>query len=282
MRFNSRISDWHPALLAEDHERAWDEFLNGHSPLILQVVHLFERDQDRIEDCFVFVCERLKRNNLRRIRQFDIQGAATFATWLRAVVRNLCLDWRRHRFGRPRLFRSISRLPELDQEVFRCIYHRRLRENETFHTVRALYPSLTRGKFTDSMIRINKCLSHHQSWLLVSRNPRLESISASSSDPDAADRDIELPDREPNPETHSARQESLTALRKAMSDLPPQQRLLLRLRFEQELSLEQIAHLTQLSSPLTVQRIIQKAIATIREQLITEGITSVSVSVKDV
>ena len=282
MTVNSRISNWLQALLAEDYEKAWDEFLNGYAPLILQVVHLFERDQDRIEDCFVFVCERLKRNNLRRIRQFDIQGAATFATWLRAVVRNLCLDWRRHRFGRPRLFRSISRLPEVDQEVFRCIYHRRLRENETFHTVRALYPSLTRGKFTDSMIRINKCLSHHQSWLLVSRNPRLESISASSSDPDAVDRDIELPDREPDPETHSARQESLTALRKAMSDLPPQQRLLLRLRFEQELSLEQIAHLTQLSSPLTVQRIIQKAIATIREQLITEGITSVSVSVKDV
>jgi RNA polymerase sigma factor (sigma-70 family) len=117
---------------------------------------------------------------------------------------------------------------------------------------------------------------------LVSRIPRLESISASSSNPDASDRDSELPDREPDPETQSARQESLTALRKAMSDLPPQQRLLLRLRFEQELSLEQIAHLTQLPSSLTVQRIIQRAIATIREQLITEGITSVSVSVKDV
>jgi len=281
MGFNSRISDWLPALLAEDQEGAWDQFLNGHSPLILQVVHLFERDQDRIEDCFVFVCERLKRNNLRRIRKFDTQGAATFATWLRAVIRNLCLDWRRHRFGRPRIFRSISRLPELDHEVFRCIYHRRLRETEAFHAVRALYPSLNRGEFADSIIRINTCLSHHQSWLLVSRTPRLESISASSNDPDAADRDIDLPDRGPNPETHSARQESLIALRKAMSGLPPQQRLLLRLRYEQELSLEQIADLTKLSSPLAVQRIIQRAIATIREQLITEGITSVSVSVKD-
>jgi len=281
MGFDSRISDRLPALLAEDHEKAWDDFLNGCAPLILQVVHLFERDQDRIEDCFVFVCERLKRNNLRRIRQFDTEGAATFSTWLRAVVRNLCLDWRRHRFGRPRIFRSIARLPKLDQEVFRCIHHRRLRENETYHAVRALYPSLTRDELADSIVRINKCLSHHQSWLLVSRNSRLESISASSSDPDAADREIELPDREPNPETHSARQESLMALRKAMSGLPPQQRLLLRLRYEQELSLEQIADLTQLSSPLAVQRIIQRAILTIREQLITEGITSVSVSVKD-
>jgi len=282
MRFNSSISDRLPALLAEDHEKAWDEFLNGYSPLILQIVHLFERDHDQIEDCFVFVCERLKRNNLRRVRRFDAGGAATFATWLRAVVRNLCLDWRRHRFGRPRLFRSIARLPELDQEVFRCLHHRRLRETETFHAVKALYPSLTRSELADSISRVNKSLSHHQSWLLVSRAPRLESISASSNNPGSSDRDIDLPDREPDPETRSAQQESLTALRKAMSGLPPQQRLLLRLRYEQELSLGQIAHLTQLSSPLAVQRIIQRAIATIREQLITEGITSVSVSVKDV
>ena len=277
MRFNSSISDRLPALLAEDHEKAWDEFLNGYSPLILQVVHLFERDHDRIEDCFVFVYERLKRDNLRRIRQFDAGGAASFATWLRAVVRNLCLDWRRHRFGRPRIFRSIARLPELDQEVFRCLHHRRLRENETFHVVKALYPSLTRGELGESITRINKNLSHHQSWLLVSRNPRLESISVSSSNPGSSDGDIDLPDRDPDPETRSARQESLTALREAMSDLPPQQRLLLRLRYEQELSLGQIAHLTQLSNPIAVQRIIQSAIATIRGQLITKGITSVSV-----
>jgi RNA polymerase sigma factor (sigma-70 family) len=277
MRFNSRVSDWLPVLLAEDHEKAWDDFLNGYSPLILQVVHLFERDEDRIEDCFVFVCERLKRDNLRKIRQFDVGGAATFATWLRAVVRNLCLDWRRHRFGRPRLFRAIARLRELDQEVFRCIHHRGLRENETYHAVRALYPSLTRRELAASIGRINKCLSHHQSWLLASRNPRLESISASSNNPGASDGDIELPDREPDPETLSVQQESLTALREAMSDLPAQQRLLLRLRYEQELTLEQIAQLTQLSSAIAVQRIIQAAIATIREQLIAQGFTSVSV-----
>jgi RNA polymerase sigma factor (sigma-70 family) len=110
----------------------------------------------------------------------------------------------------------------------------------------------------------------------------VESISANTADPSSPDGDIELPDRAPDPETLSARRESLAVLRKAMADLPPQQRLLLRLRYEQELSLEQIAHLTQLASPLAVQRNIQKALSTIRQRLITEGITSVSVSVKDV
>jgi RNA polymerase sigma factor (sigma-70 family) len=281
MRSNSSISDRLPAFLAEDHEKAWDEFLKGYSPLILQVVHLFERDHDRIEDCFVFVCERLRRDRLKRIRRFDTRGAASFSTWLRAVVRNLCLDWRRHRFGRPRLFRCVARLPELEQEVFRCLYHRRLGENGTFHAVKAVFPSLTRSDLADSITRVNTCLSQHQSWLLVSSNPRVESISGAPRNPVDSDGEIELPDREPDPETCSARLESLAALRKAMSDLPPQQRLVLRLRYEQELSLAQIAHLTRLSNPLAVQRIIQKALATVRERLVTEGVTSESVSVKD-
>ena len=111
MSVHSSISAWLPALLSQEHERAWDGFLKEYAALILQVVYLFERDQDRIDDCFVFVCEQLKRDDLKRIRRFDTDGSASFSTWLRAVVRNLCLDWRRKRFGRPRLYRSIARLP---------------------------------------------------------------------------------------------------------------------------------------------------------------------------
>jgi DNA-directed RNA polymerase specialized sigma24 family protein len=115
-------------------DEAWAEFLEGHASLILQVVHLFERDQDQVQDCFLFVCERLRRDGLRRIRCFRTGGTASFATWLRAVVRRLCLDWRRHRDGRFRLPRAIARLPEFDREVFRCLHVRRLTENEAFHS----------------------------------------------------------------------------------------------------------------------------------------------------
>ena len=121
---------WLPALVGRDLESAWDDFLREYASMVLQVVQLFERDQDRIDDCFLFACQQLRRHRMRRLRKFDASGSASFATWLRAVVRNLCLDWRRSRFGRTRLFRSIARLPELDQEVFRCTYDRRLTENE--------------------------------------------------------------------------------------------------------------------------------------------------------
>ena len=40
----------------------WTRFLRLYTPLIVQVVRLFERDEDEVGDCYVFVCEQLRRN----------------------------------------------------------------------------------------------------------------------------------------------------------------------------------------------------------------------------
>ena len=89
-----------------DSEEAWGLFLDQYAATILQVVKHFERDSDFVPDCFQFVCEQLSANSFYRLTRFQPQGPAVFSTWLRAVVRNLCLDWRRKRFGRRRLFNS--------------------------------------------------------------------------------------------------------------------------------------------------------------------------------
>jgi RNA polymerase sigma factor (sigma-70 family) len=273
----SKLIEWVPGLQAREMEEAWDQFLDEYAAVILQVVHLFEREQDRVDDCFLFVCEQLKRDRLRRLRRFEADGAASFPTWLRAVVRNLCLDWRRKRFGRPRIFRSIASLPEVDQEVFRCIYFRKLSENETLHTVRATHPALDREGLADSLTRIRESLSPRQSWLLVSRNPYLESLSAEGSSGSGANRERELTDPHEDPESEAAKQEFLDALHEAMAGISPRERLLLRLRFEQDLSLEEIANLMQLGTPLKAQRSIQKALSKVRQVLLVKGISSVSV-----
>ena len=87
MEADSSISEILAAGVAGNREVQWDRFLAEFAPLVLQVVHLFERDPDRVDDCFVFVCERLKRDNLRRLRRFDEDGSASFPTWLRAVTK---------------------------------------------------------------------------------------------------------------------------------------------------------------------------------------------------
>src|SRR5258705_2263797 len=144
---------------SRDPEEAWGVFLDEYSTTIFQVVRHIERDSDSVPDCFQFVCERLSANSFLRLRKFQPQGPAVFSTWLRAVVRNLCLDWRRKRFGRHRVFKSISRLSVFDQEVFRHFYERRLSFDETLQSLRSIFPDLTPTQFAECRARIELALT---------------------------------------------------------------------------------------------------------------------------
>jgi len=263
----SRFSSVQPALAARGSDDLWREFLDAHAPLVLQVVHLFERDADEIEDCFLYVCERLRRDDLRRIRKFRAEGAASFPTWLRAVVRRLCLDWRRHRDGRFRLPRAIARLPALEREVFRNLRLRGCSENETLHRLRALWPGLTRLELADAAARVEKCLTSRQSWLLLLRRPRLQSLSGLPADDGAEECPDDPADPRADPERDAAAHEALVALRQGLDHLPPPARLLLRLRFEQDLTPDRIAALTGLASPDQANRQIREALATLRSAM---------------
>jgi len=258
-------------------EREWDAFLAEFAPLVLQIVHLFERDPDQIEDCFVFVCERLRRDGLRRLRAFRTEGTASFPTWLRVVVRNLCLDWRRARFGRPRLPRGIARLPAVDQEVFRCTRLRGLSEAEALHTLRAVFPFLTREHLADSLARIERTLTSRQSWSLLTRRPRFESLSTASDEPEAPDRARDPADPRPSPEARAERAESLGVLAGALDRLARPDRLLLRLRFGQDLTFEQIARLTGLASAAAVEKALEAALLKLRSDLAACGPGALSV-----
>lgn len=273
----SRMSGSLAETRTQSADEAWAAFLGDHAPLILQVVHLFERDADQVQDCFLFVCERLRRGDMRRIRCFRVEGTATFDTWLRAVVRHLCLDWRRHRDGRFRLPHAVARLPDLEREVFRCIHLRGLSENETFHTLKALWPALTREQLAGAASRVAGTLSSRQSWLLLARRPRLQSLSDAPSEADPVGAEAGLVDPRPDPEQDALAHESLGALRDAIERLPPRDRLLVRLRHEQELPLEEIARLTGLSGASQVERQIQKALDVLRERMGAKGFAGLSV-----
>lgn len=252
---------------ARNADEAWSAFLAEQAHLILQVVHLFERDPDEVQDCFVFVCERLRRGEMRRIGKFREAGPASFSTWLRAVVRRLCLDWKRHRDGRFRLPRAIARLPELDQAVFRCIHVRGMSGNETLHSLLALWPGLTRPALADARARVERALRGPSAWLLLIHRPRFQSISASPPNADPAEAEPGLVDPGRDPETQAADRERVAALRRAIETLPARVRLLLRLRYEQELPIEEVARLTGLSGSAQVERQLRHAFEELRSRM---------------
>src|SRR5437868_11230231 len=113
-------------LRSSQSREAWAEFLRQYSSLIFQTCQFSTSDADQAADCFLFACEQLSRNSFRRLLCFRPDGPASLSTWLSVVVRNLCLDWQRKRLGRPRLFRSIAKLPQLSGAVYRCRFEQGL------------------------------------------------------------------------------------------------------------------------------------------------------------
>lgn len=162
-------------------EDAWTEFLHDYAALTFQVVRYFESDPDRASDCFQFVCERLVEDRFRRLRKFKVDGAAKFSTWLRAVVRNLCLDWHRKEFGRLRTFRSISRLSLFDHEVFRMIYERGSTTEECLHRLASRFPQASADQVAEARLRIEDALKPDQRLLLARRVARTTSATSLTS-----------------------------------------------------------------------------------------------------
>ncbi|MCI0535201.1 MAG: sigma-70 family RNA polymerase sigma factor [Verrucomicrobiales bacterium] len=242
-------------------EHAWSEFLRIYASLILQVVRLFERDQDPISDCFLYVCEQLSRRRFRRLRKFRPDGPAKFETWLRAVVRNLCLDWHRKEFGRHRIFRSIASLPALDQEVFHGVFGNGFSPEYAFAWLAPRFPALTPEDLQACIGRIEAILTPRQRWLLSVRSGRRETRRLE----DMADGPvIQAVDTQGNPETQATLEEQRDHLSRELRKLTASERLLLRLRFEEDLTLEQIARMFKLADAQTADRRIRQLLERLR------------------
>jgi RNA polymerase sigma factor (sigma-70 family) len=104
-------------------EAAWSLFIDRYRRLIFSAIRHFATDADDVMDVFAHVCESLRRNDLARLRRYaDVPSpGARFSTWLVAVVRNLTVDWFRHRDGRPR--RAVpTHLTTLQQRVYHSVF----------------------------------------------------------------------------------------------------------------------------------------------------------------
>jgi len=208
-----------------DKQQAWTDFLDCYSPVIFQVVRLFEVDADHVTDCFLFVCQQLSQREFQRLRRFKLDGPASFSTWLRAVVRNLCLDWRRRAFGRVRVFESIARLGVVDGEVLRAVYQDGMSPEDALLTLRPGFPDLTAQEVADSCQRIQGALSPRQLWLLGTQRPRFEPLDAVESR-ERGSLVAGIRDPAPDPETLAARRQEQAAVRGALARLPTADRVL--------------------------------------------------------
>ncbi|MGH7584648.1 MAG: RNA polymerase sigma factor [Gemmatimonadales bacterium] len=83
-----------------EREMAWSRFLDEYSRLILHVARRLPCDHDVAMDRYAWALEQLQAQDCKRLRGFVADGRGKFTTWLTVVLRRLCLDHDRHRFGR--------------------------------------------------------------------------------------------------------------------------------------------------------------------------------------
>lgn len=81
-------------------DSAWRSFVAEYSRLLLYVTRRTTADYDASMDAYAFVLEKLRENDLRRLRGYASDGRGKFTTWLVVVCRRLCLDYHRQRYGR--------------------------------------------------------------------------------------------------------------------------------------------------------------------------------------
>lgn len=193
-------------------ELAWAEFLRDHSDLFLRVARWMGGDDDAVMDRYAFVLDALRGDDFQRLRVWVSDGRGEFAVWLVVVVRRLCLDQRRQRYGRQQGATASS--------------------NEQHAQRRQLVD-------------------------LVGDELALAAVAGN---------DAESPE-------HLLRVAELrTALLHALDALPTSDRLLLRLRFEDELSVPTVARAIGVESPFPVYRRLENLLRVLRQALERVGV----------
>lgn len=193
-------------------DEAWTAFVQANSKLILYVARSLGGDHDDVMDRYAFVLEQLRRDDFHRLRAYGADGRGKFTTWLVVVVRRLCLDHRREKYGR------VRGEGEGREDGLRM-----------------------RGRLVD----------------LISDAAKLtELVDTSARGPEERLRALQLDD----------------ALKSAVATLDPNDRLLLRLRFEDELSAAQIARLMSCRSQFGVYRRLRHVLDTLRTALVRHGV----------
>jgi RNA polymerase sigma factor (sigma-70 family) len=166
-------------------------------------------------DRYAFVLDQLKRDDCRRLRNYDGNRGAQFTTWLVVVVRRLSLDEYRQRNGRQ--------------------------------------------QGTDDEARARHEMRRRLS-ALIGGDAELEAVREKRNDPHDALRAADLHD----------------ALESAISTLEARDRVILRLRFQDDESVPTIARVIRAPSAGHVYRRLEALLAELRSKLVAAGITDAS------
>jgi RNA polymerase sigma factor (sigma-70 family) len=247
------------SLLAQDAARGWRAFIDQYTPLLLALIERAGiQDREEAMEIYVLVCERLAADDCARLRRHD-PGKGALGAWLSVLVRNVLVDWVRSRAGRRRLFKSIKALPPLEQRVFELFYWESRSPAEMVDLLTD-FGALTLIDVLGALDRVEAALTQRQRAELVAMTARARKPVSLDASEDPADRPFDIADPAATPEEQVHRQEVGGLIDRALASLPASEAVILRLKYMEGLSLQQIRqalHLDELTEQ-HVRSIVQK------------------------
>lgn len=247
-------------------DEAWTDFVQRFAPLLLQTARAVERDADAAADAFVFTCQHLHERRGARLGAFDFDRPGRFETWLRAVALNLCRDARRRRTGRFRPFAALRRLPPLEQRLFRLRHELGFTFDQAFASLEPEFPGLTQARMTEADDAVAAHVTSRQRWTLLTRRPHIDTIDTDGNGDNVADT-LAATAEGSDPEWQLLARESGQRLTAALAALTADERLLLRLRFERDVTLSRLAVMFGYRDVQTADRRIREILKRLRAHL---------------
>lgn len=226
------------SLLAKDAGRAWQVFIDECTPTLLALI---ERAgiarHDEAMEVYVLVCRRLSANDCARLSRWN-PDRGPLGAWLAVVVRHVIVDWIRSRAGRRRLFGVVKRLSKRDQRVFELYYWEGYRPAEIAEDLGAgSGQAADVSDVLDALERIDVSLTDRHRRELLAMAARSRTAASLDGDEDGAP---EVPDRAPDPEARLHIRQTEHELAAALSELPPEDAAIVRLRYLEGLSLSEV------------------------------------------
>ena len=237
----------------------YQRLLLDHLSLVDQIVRTTGRRRQlaapELEDFSGFVRLRLIEHDYAILRKF--QNRSSLWTYLSAVIERLSLDYCAEKWGRWRPSAMAERLGPAAVMLERLV-------SRDGHTLEEAL-EIVRSSHSSSLSKADLLKVWEQLPLRVRTTNVAEEAAAAIPSPRTSEESVDAA------ELHEKIERIGRALQAALDELSAQERVVLALRFDQDLTLTQIAELTG-SSVATLHRRHEKAIRLLRASLARSGL----------
>ncbi len=231
---------------------------------------VFERNNDLVNDCFLYVWEKLHEDDSRRIRAFKRQ--ANFETFLYSVTNRLVIDFRRTQFGYKVLPKYYWGFDEVNRRVFRLFFYQSLTPAWVENAIYAEF-KITREEAQRRVDEVEKRI--RESRVRMETPDEKQSILLG----DEVDV-LKSEDSKTNPEEsmiareiEQKKDEVLKALKQEVQKLEAEDALIVRLYFERGLTAREITGAVPGIREKNVYKRIDRILKNLRGYLREKGVT---------